>query len=70
MRVVVVGAGILGAGCAHELRTQGCDVTVLEVHANGETISLPPDDHLTTSITRLAPCHAAGQQVPSLFELV
>ena len=35
--VIIIGAGIIGAACAHELAHQGLDVLVLDAHLGGAT---------------------------------
>jgi tRNA 5-methylaminomethyl-2-thiouridine biosynthesis bifunctional protein len=67
MQIIVIGAGLAGAACAHALALRGCEVTVLEASAASPASAAPSaglpvalmaphtshDDHAISQLSRL-----------------
>lgn len=71
--VIVIGAGIIGAACAHELALQGLSVKVIDGHVAGATqagmghlvVMDTPEDELTLSAYSIPFWHEWGKHMQS-----
>ena len=65
--VVVVGAGIVGAACAHRLRTLGFDVVLVDRDAPGEACSFGNAGRIATSLVTPKSVPGLLRKVPGML---
>ena len=66
-RAVVIGAGIVGAACAHRLRTQGFEVVLIDRGAPGEACSFGNAGRIATSLVTPRSVPGLLRKVPGML---